>query len=173
MRPHVASIVLATPGLTADQQFRAVEAALSETAISQSEAWAGARGVVAGFEGSLDFVAPTLLAAVHGGSAPAEALTSWLPVLTSLKLSKAAALEVVWRLAEQVNSHSSLGLDPRFAASPRGQSGRAAIRVIDDFAETRSDLTDAERTHLRGALGYLSSQPLPEEPPSPRSVFDL
>ncbi len=165
--------VLATPGLTADQQFRAVEAALSETAISQSEAWAGARGVVAGFEGSLDFVAPTLLAAVHGGSAPAEALTSWLPVLTSLKLSKAAALEVVWRLAEQVNSHSSLGLDPRFAASPRGQSGRAAIRVIDDFAETRSDLTDAERTHLRGALGYLSSQPLPEEPPSPRSVFDL
>ena len=69
------------------------------------------RALVNNFEGSLDFIAPTLTAATTDGSLGGD-----------------------WKAASNV----------------------ATFMVIEDFIHGRGDLSEAERTHLRGALGYLA-----------------
>ncbi len=154
---HGAMAALATPSLTPAQKERVILSAFTRPKLGNGYGpdWpTGIAALLQTFEGSLDFIAPTLAGAARGGYLDKHVLFALGPLLSSPKMSKSVALDVVWRLAEQSNPMSSLGKGADFGIY-KAESAAATFYLMEQFIEGRADLTEAEKAHLKGARGVL------------------
>ena len=85
-------------------------------------------------------------------------------LMISPTLSKAAALELAWAVAESVNPESSHRPVGKALSLEKEREVELGVNALLRFADERADLTEADRTELKRAVGFLAkSLPPPDD----------